>query len=282
MDEWAVGERLLHARLEGGDAAEVGATERARGVLPPGGLGDAALRTVEANVDALLTAVAEQIDPAGPRRSIEVSTPLADGRRLTGAVPDVVDDVVLTVAYGKLKPKRRLAAWIRFLAAVATVPERPLRAVTVGRRAGPRSAKTVTVSCFEAPAGDAASRRAWALGHLRCLVELYDRGRREPLPVYCATSAAWAEQAHAGKDPDAVETAARRAWTTEWRYPMEDRDPEHMLLLGRDTPFEALLSAAPLAEESGEGWSEDERSRFGRCARRLWDGLLAAESRVHA
>jgi hypothetical protein len=30
----------------------------------------------------------------------------------------------------------------------------------------------------------------------------------------------------------------------------------------------------------GPGWAADETTRFGRCARRLWDGLLAREERA--
>jgi exodeoxyribonuclease V gamma subunit len=43
---------------------------------------------------------------------------------------------------------------------------------------------------------------------------------------------------------------------------------------GREIPLAELLSQAPKADED---WIEDEPTRFGRYARRLWDGLLAAE-----
>jgi hypothetical protein len=38
-----------------------------------------------------------------------------------------------------------------------------------------------------------------------------------------------------------------------------------------------VLDIAPGGDEEGEGWMESEESRFGRLARRLWDGLLARE-----
>jgi hypothetical protein len=38
-----------------------------------------------------------------------------------------------------------------------------------------------------------------------------------------------------------------------------------------------LLSEPPHADERGPGWQMSETSRFGRLARRLWDGLLSCE-----
>jgi exodeoxyribonuclease V gamma subunit len=42
-------------------------------------------------------------------------------------------------------------------------------------------------------------------------------------------------------------------------------------------PFADLQVAPPGPGESGDGWAAGETSRFGRYARRLWGGLLAAE-----
>jgi exonuclease V gamma subunit len=97
---------------------------------------------------------------------------------------------------------------------------------------------------------------------------------REPLPIFPKTSAAWAEAACQGRDP---RQAAEREWTSGWRFPREDEEPVHRLVLGGTVAFASLLEAPPRAEEAGEGWREDEHTRFGRVARRLWDGLLARE-----
>jgi exodeoxyribonuclease V gamma subunit len=99
-------------------------------------------------------------------------------------------------------------------------------------------------------------------------VDLYDRGMREPLPLYCRTSAAYAS----GGD-----RAARAEWTSEWNYTKEDAEREHVLVLGGVRSFDELLEAAPRSDENGDGWDGSEPYRFGRCARRLWDGLLAVE-----
>ena len=106
-------------------------------------------------------------------------------------------------------------------------------------------------------------------------MDLYDRGMRQPVPLYCATSQAWAQAAHAGGDPD---MAATKVWTTEFGAPpSEDVAPEHKRVFGRVAPFATLLDERPLEDESGSGWDDGAPHRFGRLARRLWDPVLEYE-----
>jgi hypothetical protein len=51
-----------------------------------------------------------------------------------------------------------------------------------------------------------------------------------------------------------------------------------MLVYGDAVPLAYLLGAAPGRDEEGPGWDEDETTRFGRYAMRLWRGLLATEA----
>jgi exodeoxyribonuclease V gamma subunit len=165
------------------------------------------------------------------------------------------------------------------LALSAAWPERPFEAVTIGRaRDGARRAK-VTTATIRALGGDPGSRQAAAIEHLRTLVDLYRRNLREPLPLYCKTTAAWATAAHEGREPS---KAANGAWTSEYNYPREDQDAEHQLVLAGVVSFDWLLSrcGAPRDDERGEGWDDSEPTRFGRYARRLWDGLLDHEQLV--
>jgi exodeoxyribonuclease V gamma subunit len=97
---------------------------------------------------------------------------------------------------------------------------------------------------------------------------------REPLPIACLSSAAYAAAAHAGED--AVK-AGREEWESGWAFPKEDAEPEHQLAFGRILTFDELLAEAPAPGEAGIGWDDAEPSRFGRLARRMWDGLLNAE-----
>jgi exodeoxyribonuclease V gamma subunit len=133
----------------------------------------------------------------------------------------------------------------------------------------------VTIARIQSLAEDAADRRQNALHHLTTLLNLYDRGMREPLPLYCFASAAYAEAANAGRDPVA---AGRRAWTSPWNFDKEDKELEHQLVLGAVKTFDELLAEPPRLDEQGEGWETTETTRLGRYARRMWAGPLASEN----
>jgi len=70
--------------------------------------------------------------------------------------------------------------------------------------------------------------------------------------------------------------AASKRWKSG-KFDGEDKDLGHQLVLGGVLPVEELFAVLPGAGEDGEGWETSEASRFGRYARRLWCGLLAAE-----
>jgi exodeoxyribonuclease V gamma subunit len=279
LAQWAVGDRLLSGRLAGNERDACVAAERARGTLPPGTLAEPVLGQVLPIVESL---VAEAADIAGSDcapRSLEVNVALADGRVLLGTVAGVIDRgeaglLLRSVSYSRLAPKQRLAAWVRFLALTAAHPDRPVEAATLGRfRFSGRKKGAVSIACLAPLAGDAASRRAVALAHLEVLVDLFDRGLCEPLPLYCKTSAAWADAAPAKRMQ-----ACAAVWEPQNDLGMgENREPEHQLVLGGIASFNDLLAAPPGPGESGDGWAAGEQTRFGRCAMRLWSGLRDAE-----
>jgi exodeoxyribonuclease V gamma subunit len=198
---------------------------------------------------------------------------LADGTTLVGTVPDVRGDVVHVVSFSKLSAVHRLHAWLRLLALTASRPERPFEALTVARvrDGGPQSTQ-VSIAHISALGADAATRHNSAGGYLEVLIDLYRRGMREPVPIYCKTSAAWASAAPSNRD-----RVARKQWKSEWNFPREDKDAEHQAVLGGVVPFERLLDEPPRDDEDGDGWDATEESRFGRYARRLWTGLLTHE-----
>jgi exodeoxyribonuclease V gamma subunit len=271
LERWGVGQRLLEARLAGVDGTTAIKAEIARGTLPPGRLGRPVIDAVYPLVEAIATEAAS-LASAGPAADpIDVRVELADGRRLSGTVSGVSGDVLLSATYSRVAAKHRLAAWVRLLALAASQPAREFRAATVGRAGG---RDDVRVSRVGPLATTPADRESLARAQLEALIDLRDRGLREPLPLFCATSAAYAAAAVSGQDPVA---AAEREWRTEWNFDREDREAEHQYVLGGVRTLGELLEIPPRPDEAGEGWAQDEPSRVGRLARRLWAGLLDRE-----
>jgi exodeoxyribonuclease V gamma subunit len=195
----------------------------------------------------------------GEAGSVDVRVALA-GRLVNGTVPDVCGGVLRTVTYSRVNPRHRISAWVRLLALTAAHPGREFEAVTIGR-----GSEGIAIARIEPL--DAGSARE----QLAVVLDLFERGMREPLPLYCATSAAWAEARRTGADPA---KAAEAAWKSPWNFAKEDREPEHTLVLGGVKTLDDLIAEPP---RDGEAWVLDEPGRLGRYARRLWDGLLERE-----
>jgi exodeoxyribonuclease V gamma subunit len=267
LEKWQIADRVLQAQLAGATQQACLDAELARGALPPGRLADPLLSEISGPLDELVRA-GQTPDAAA---SFEVEVDLPGGFRVEGSVAGVRGDVVHTVTYSRLGPSARLIAWLHLLALTATYPDRPFEARTIGRARTNRA--TTSVADIEALGSDAPTRRETARRHLGTLVDLYARGMCEPLPLYCRTSAAWVEAVAAGRDPG----SAARAWESEYRYDKEDREPEHLLVLQEQVPFDELLgrSGPPAPDEAA--WEPSEPTRFGVYAHRLWGALLAHE-----
>ena len=178
---------------------------------------------------------------------------LSAPRRWRGTVPGVRGSTLGAARYARLSPRHRIAAWVRFLALAASGLS--VNAVTVGRGAGDDPVAVARLAPLEP---------AVAAEHLAGLVGLRDRGMREPLPLACLTSAAYARALVRAEDPVA---AGRREWESTYAWDREDRDPEHQLAFGGVLSFDELLA---LEAAGGTG--------FDALARRLWEDLLTHEA----
>lgn len=255
LEKWQVGDRLLRELLAGQDPVAVMTAEQLAGTLPPGGLGRAALNEVVEECQRLW---ARTVDVRqGERRSVDVDVDLGDGRRLTGTVPGVYGSRVVSLGYSRLNYRQRLQAWADLLALSASYPDQHWTAHAIGReRAGPKRAIS----------GPLDHR---AVGWLRDLVDLRERGLREPLPVPVKSAGAWAE-AHArelmGQDLSPAD-AAGREWETDPHNMLgisgEDDDSYHQRVFGARAPVRVLLDAG-LPEHA---W-------------RIWEPLLTGAEKV--
>jgi len=273
LETWGVGQRLLEGVLTGAELKVCMQAEIARGALPPGELARPTLARIGAVVEGLAAAARDLGADQAPG-SLDVNIVLPDGRALAGTVTGVCGDTIRAISYSRVRPRDRLRAWVRLLALSAARPERPFESVVIGRSRADARWADLTVARIAPLADDAASRKRIAIEQLSLLLDLYERGMCEPLPIACDTSAAYARAVASGEDGPA---AARDAWETVFRFDKEDRQPEHILVHGDAVPLSRLLEAGPRDDEQGPGWDEAENTRFGRYAMRLWRGLMAVE-----
>ena len=250
LEEWAVGQRMLEGMLGGVSAHDCMRAEIARGLLPPHELARRPLAQIRDVVEQL-AAEARAISDGTPD-SLDVNLELPDGRTLAGTVTGVCGG---RCAPCPTRACARASVCVHGSGCSRSPPAGPsgrsMRSIIGRSRPGTWNAD-VTVARIPPLGEDPATRRQAALEQLAVILDLYDRGMREPLPLACETSAAYAQHG---------ELAAGKAWTSTFDYDKEDRQPEHLLVYGAQIPFEQLL-AQPL---------------FGDYAHRLWDGLLAVE-----
>jgi exodeoxyribonuclease V gamma subunit len=273
LEVWHVGQRLLDGILAGIGMGDCVAAEIARGALPPGELAKPVLERVRPAVQAVAVHIRRLLGDAAAG-SVDARVILSDGRSLSGTVARVSGNVVATATYSRVNPRHRLAAWVRLLALAVAHPERPFEAVTVGRARSGASGADVTIARLPPLAQSEPTRLAVAQEHLATLLDIYQRGMREPLPLPCLAAAAYAQAAAEGRN---AEAAARKAWESTWDWPKEDREPDHVRVFGGILTFAELLEQSPRSDEQGAGWDDGEASRFGRYALRLWSDLLAHE-----
>jgi exodeoxyribonuclease V gamma subunit len=257
LQRWQIGQRMLEARLAGATPEAAVAAERARGDLPPGKLSEPVIEQLQPDVEEIFGQTAALLPGAAAPGSLDVRVTLPDGRLLSGTVPGVCGFLLRSVTYSRVNAGHRLEAWVRFLALTAAHPERPFEAATVGRAMyGAGDGAVVTVARLPRLAPEV------AIEQLAALVALYDAGMREPLPISCLTSFAYARATRIGGD---AAKAAAKEWESGWNFPKEDQELEHQMVHGRVLTCEELLTT----------------TRFELYAQRLWAGMLDWEEVEH-
>lgn len=194
LEKWSVANRLIEARLSGHTNAEWERHERALGTLPTGGLGDTSVGESTDAVDALLACAARHgVDPAIQER-YPVDIELADGTRVVGLVEGRCASPApgpATITFSKAAPKQHVSAWLDLMALVANDPETKWRSVVVRQTEkgdGPEALELV-------PRGDTPlARRAIAIDALAVAVDCYQRGMREPIPLFAKLSRKLADE----------------------------------------------------------------------------------------
>ncbi|WP_185994386.1 exodeoxyribonuclease V subunit gamma [Nocardioides campestrisoli] len=275
LEQWDVGNRLVHDVLAGADPQAAMLAEQLRGHLPPLALGAGLLTEVVGKVRPLVeSALALR---TGTQRALDVDIDLGD-RRVTGTVSDIFGNQVVRVGYSNLGAKQRLASWLDALALAAGRPDENWTVHTIGKYRS--SAKRALLAPLAEP-----DARRW----LRDLVDVYERGLREPLPLPPRTSLAWAEErVHLlrGREAD-PDGKARREWETprfsDNGFPKEDADRWHVRAFGEQAAYEQLATELRDDEKHPPTTGADDAElgaaphRLGHYAWRVWGPLVTGD-----
>ncbi|MGL5810683.1 MAG: exodeoxyribonuclease V subunit gamma [Nocardioides sp.] len=255
LQKWDAGDRLLRGVVAGRDPVALMTAEQLRGTLPPGRLGELDLETVTREVQALVTATALLREDR--RRVLDGAVRLPDGRLLTGTLPHVFGNRLVSVGYSAVRARQRLQAWIDLLFASAAFPDHNWTAHTVGKSRG------APVRALAGPLDDR------ALGWLADLVALYDDGHRTLVPAPVKTACAWAEahfQSGLGSDRSPAAAAAGQ-WETDpnnqYGIQGEHADAWHRRAYGDGSRVGVLLEAG-----------------LPDVATRIWEPVLSGQERV--
>ena len=168
---------LTRALLEFGEGNASGDRDllRARGQLPPGALGDEALRDAKARADALRSAVLAFTNGDAPLPIETLRVAWNDGTQLEGAPADRHATGVLHVRPGAIDGRHVMRAWLDALLCAAAGADKPVMLVGLDGN---------DACSLELPR----LAQNEAREQLRGLIRLYDQGRRAPLPFFVCTS----------------------------------------------------------------------------------------------
>ncbi len=198
LAEWEVADALLSARLRSA-AASLGSVvsqasdadltwehyERARGAVPPGTFGDAAITRVRSRVNAVLSAMQTELgtEPFAPR-TIAVRLDVADtfDTIIEGNVQGLCGNTIVTVSTSRLKASSILVAVIELAALALNDPEIVHEALIIGRAAGNGDdAAWYRVSLLDPTC---------AAEVLEIFVDLHRRALRDAIPAFATTTRA--------------------------------------------------------------------------------------------
>ena len=280
LGRWQVGSRLLQGLLAGHDIDDLRRAEVWRGELPPHQLGATVLDAEAEKALALAGAARGQLrlsDPAQPvaLESLDVDVALPSGRRVVGTLDGVIHTFgppsALTITYSQLAARQRLESWLKALTlAAAGHPLSSSHVIGHRRVRGRTGWVPVPFRIYHGPVDEQTAGEL-----LDQLVDIRERGLREPLPLPPKTSRAWADAFLERGSVAQADDKARYAWETdEFKgIPGEQDTPAHVLAFGERAPLVDLLGV-PRPEEE---WAGGIPSRLGQYALRLWGPLARHE-----
>ena len=229
LERWGVGQRLLDGLLAGAELEECVRAELARGLAAARDARGTRARPGDADRhrDRRRGAGA---GGTGPARSLDVNLRLPDGRTLAGTVPGFAGDTIRRASYSRVRPRDRLAAWVRLLALAAARPGESCGSAVIGRARPGRLPRRDDRRANRSARHRGGARASWRSSSISTTAGCATRSARLP------GAAAYAGAAGRGEDGLA---AALAVWETTFGYDKEDREPEHLLVYGGALPLHA-------------------------------------------
>ena len=188
LDQYKLGNFLVEKNFQtsnfrSSDSGSFGETDfypvfKAMGSLPFGEKG-------KLEYEKMMNTAGPVIDAAGIIASKKQLPPVAakidiDGLTISINFPDIRQDGVYYLSYGKLNSARLLSGWIRHLAFnICAPPDYPRKTILIGR--DPKGLKPLLTCSFPALESD-------ALNYFRQLTKIYDKGEENPFYFFCETS----------------------------------------------------------------------------------------------
>ncbi|NDK89003.1 exodeoxyribonuclease V subunit gamma [Gordonia desulfuricans] len=273
LAEWAIGNRLLHRTLAGADLRDCLMAELRRGTLPPAEFGRRDLERISGQVRAVGSTAASLRRDAGATRDFVLELP--GGRRLHGSVGDVFGTSVVEATYSKIRPKQRLALWIRLLALTAAAQSGaaagpvPTAGIVVGR--APQRAPGVSSVHLRAPDD--------AMTLLADLVEIRRLGLLEVLPLPLDAGEVYGSRLADGSSPSIALRAAAQRFDNMYG---DTTDPYIRYVFGNDVTAPVGFDAVTVATVTDESpWAtmglQVGEKLFGALAQRLWTPIVEHE-----
>ena len=179
LEKYPIKQELLATELEANQPLSSEVLE-ARGLLPPGVIGELQLRSMRVEIQKLAPIVQSHIGGGGKDEPVSIDLEL-DAFSLSGKVNSLYGGRSIHFRTAKLNPKDHLRAWIEHLALCAVGEDKEPRTVLIGRDA--------VVTFSHVPS---------ARVELQILCELFWQGLTLPLPFFPASAMAFVEAELAG------------------------------------------------------------------------------------
>jgi len=214
LESYGLKQELLEISLEGGDAGNLFAIARCRGILPPSLHGEKLFATAVGEVVDFAGAVKEKV--AGQSRLLPLDFEINPGEyRLSGRLDRIWTERMIRYRCTKMKAKDRIRAWLEHLVLNAAWQEGYPRETLLLMEDSAVTYKPV----------DNASEI------LQSVLDLYWEGLSMPLRFFPASSFEYA------KKMEWKVERARSKWEEGYNVPGEGDDPYYRLCFGQTDPF---------------------------------------------